>query len=100
MTKELHVIVFTMKGCPFCDDFKTMLENENINFVDRDIHEYEEEYQIYTEITNNEMVPSLLLIETDGEDNKSYLYAPERDYNELTEAVEIIRDHIIISGVN
>ena len=82
-----------MKGCPFCDDFKKMLKKEGIEFFDRDIDKYEKEYDMFVKITENEMVPALLLIEGDGQDYKSYLYAPERNYNELTEAIEIIKEH-------
>lgn len=91
--KELNVIVYTMKGCPFCVDFKDMLTKEGIEFFDRDIEKYEEEYNIFTEITDNDMIPALLIIEGDGEQYKSFLYAPDRNYYELTEALEIIKDH-------
>ena len=43
--KNLNVVVYTMKGCPFCTDFKDMLVKENIEFFDRDIEEYKEEYE-------------------------------------------------------
>lgn len=82
-----------MKGCPYCDDFKTMLKEQDIKFFDRDIHEHEKEYDTYSEITNNDMVPALLIIEGDEKDYESFLYAPERNYNELTEAVDIINEH-------
>jgi len=82
-----------MKGCPFCDDFKKMLKEERIEFFDRDIDKYEKEYDMFTEITENDMVPALLIIEGDGKDYKSYMYAPERNYNELTEAISIIKEH-------
>ena len=39
--KNLNIVVYTMKGCPFCDDFKKMLTEEDIEFIDRDIHEHE-----------------------------------------------------------
>ena len=91
--KELHVIVYTMEGCPFCEEFKTMLTNEGIEFYDRDIDEYKEEYDTYSKITENDMVPALLLIESVEGKNKSFLYAPERNYNELTEAVDLIKGH-------
>jgi hypothetical protein len=29
----------------------------------------------------------------DTDDHKSYLYAPERDYNEIEEGVAIIKEH-------
>jgi len=91
-----HVVVYTMEGCSHCVDFKEMLQKEGIEFVDRDIQENEEEYQVFVEVTQNDYVPSLLIIEEEeGENYKSFLYAPDRDYNELTEAVEIIKKHIV-----
>jgi hypothetical protein len=45
------------------------------------------------------MIPSLLIIEGNEADHKSFLYAPERNYNELTEAVDIIKGHMKNSGI-
>ena len=39
------------------------------------------------------MIPALLIIEGDDQKHKSFLYAPERDYNELSEALSIIKEH-------
>jgi glutaredoxin len=93
--KKVNVIVYTMKGCPFCQDFKKLLEDENIDFVDRDIHEHEQEYDTYSKITGNDMIPALLIIEGDEKNHKSYLYAPEQNYNELTEALELVKKHLV-----
>lgn len=82
-----------MKGCPFCDQFKEMLVNENIEFFDRDIDEYSGEYDSFSKITENDLIPALLIIEGDDEKYESFLYAPDRNYMELTEAVDIIKDH-------
>jgi glutaredoxin len=91
--KELSVVVYTMKGCPHCVDFKEMLVKEGIEFFDRDIDEYKEEYDLYSEITDNDMIPALLIIEGDETNHESFLYAPDRDYNELNEALDIIKRH-------
>ena len=91
--KDLNVIVYTMKGCPFCDQFKEMLVKEEIEFFDRDIDEYKDEYDTYSKITENDMIPALLIIEGDGKNHESFLYAPDRNYMELTEAVDIINQH-------
>ena len=91
--KDLNVIVYTMQGCPFCTDFKNILTKEGIEFFDRDIDVYKDEYDTFSKITENDMIPALLIIEGNGKDYKSFLYAPERNYNELTEAVEIINQH-------
>lgn len=89
----IAIIVYTMKNCPFCTQFKDMLKNESITFIERDIDENKKEYDLYTKATNNDYVPALMIIENYGEANTSYLYAPERDYNVLEEAVEIIKKH-------
>jgi glutaredoxin len=91
--KNLSVVVYTMKGCPFCTDFKEMLVKENIEFFDRDIDEYKDEYDLFVEITENDMIPSMLIIEGDNEIHESFLYAPDRNYDELTEALDIIKRH-------
>ena len=91
--KDLSVVVYTMKGCPFCTDFKEMLVGEGIEFFDRDIEEYEEEYNVFVEITDNDMIPALLIIEGNEGNYESFVYAPDRNYNELTEAVQIIKEH-------
>lgn len=88
-----------MKGCPFCVDFKDMLIREGIEFFDRDIDEYKDEYDVFVEVTGNDMIPSLLVIEGDEEKHESFLYAPERNYNELTEAVDIIKGHMKNVGI-
>ncbi len=92
--KDLSVVVYTMKNCPYCQEFKEMLTNEGIEFYDRDIDEHEDEYNIFTEVTKNDMVPAFLIIETKKDQHESYLYAPERDYELLSEAVEIIKYHL------
>ena len=64
---KLNVVVYTMKGCPFCDEFKEMLVHEGIEFYDRDIDEYKEEYDLFSNITESDLIPALLIIEGDEE---------------------------------
>ena len=82
-----------MKGCPHCVTMKNSLNESNIDFVERDIDEYKDEYDVFSEITENDLIPALLIIEGDGKDYKSFLYTPDRNYNELTEAIDIIQQH-------
>jgi glutaredoxin len=93
---DKNIIVYTMKGCPFCVQFKNMLSENGIEFYDRDIHEFQDEYQLFVEITGSELIPSLMVIEGNGEDYESSLYVPERDYNELTEALDIVKKKLNI----
>ena len=91
------VILFTMEGCPFCSSMKDMLKESNINFYERDIHEHEDEYDLFVEVTENEMIPAFMIIES-GENKEpiTSLYAPERDFNSLEEGVNIIKNKLIV----
>ena len=44
-------ILFTMKSCPHCQDFKKMLDEAELDYIERDIYEYEEEYNLFVEAT-------------------------------------------------
>ena len=88
------LILFTMKGCPHCETMKKQLKESNIQFEVRDIDEHEDEYQMFVEITENEFVPAFMIVESpDTDDHKSYLYAPDRDYDEIEDGVAIIKEH-------
>lgn len=92
--KEINVVVYTMKGCPHCEEFKKILSENSIDFYDRDIDEHQEEYGIYVSLVESDLVPALLIVETDGEENVTHLYSPGKDYEELTEALAIIKSHL------
>ena len=86
-------VVFTMKSCPFCQMLKENLEKEGIDYVDRDIDEYEEEYKMFSEITGNDYVPAFMLIENPDSDLPlTELFAPDRDFNDIDEGAQIIRE--------
>ena len=66
--KEQLIVVYTMKGCPFCVIMKEELNSLNIPFVERDIEEEEEEYDLFIEaVGGNDFVPAFMIIETEGE---------------------------------
>jgi len=84
-----------MEGCPYCVQMKDQLTESEIDFVERDINEHKDEYDMFVEITENEFVPAFMIVESpDTDDHKSYLFAPERDYNEIEEGVAIIKEHL------
>lgn len=87
-------VLFTMKGCPFCVDLKEMLEKNNIPFIDRDIHENVEEYQLFVEITENDFVPSFMLIENPDLEPKTELFTPGKNFEDINEGFEIIKSFI------
>jgi glutaredoxin len=90
-------VVYSMKGCPFCTMIKEELDKENISYLERDIHEYEEEYDEFTKITDNEYVPALMLLTLDEEDTAKDLrfLAPERDFQDIYEAIDLVKGYLL-----
>ena len=88
--KEL--VIFTMEGCAHCQDFKKILSENNMTYINRDIHEHSDEYELFSKV-KNDLVPAFMII--DKEDtSKSGLYAPDQDYQTLEEALDIIKQRI------
>lgn len=90
-------VVYTMKGCPFCSMIKEELEKENLPYLERDIDDYSEEYDEFSKITENEYVPALMLLTLDEDENPSdvILLAPDRDFQDIFEGVEMVKDYIL-----
>lgn len=89
------LVVFTMKGCPFCDMLKEKLNEENLVYFDRDIDKYKDEYDLFVKATGSDFVPSFMIIESKEKDTKSYLFTPERDFNQIDEGLQIIKNHFL-----
>ena len=86
-------VIFTMKGCPHCVILKEMLEDENIDYVDRDIYEFEEEYNMFVEATGSDYVPAFMLVEDfESETPITDLFAPDRDFQDIHEGLTIIKE--------
>lgn len=86
-------VLFTMKSCPFCVMLKEMLDKEDIIYVDRDIEEFEEEYDMFVEATGNDFVPAFMLIEDfESEVPKTGLFAPDRDFEDIEHGLKIIKE--------
>ena len=90
-------VVYTMEGCPYCGMIKEELNKNNISFIERDINEHEDEYNEFVSITKNEYVPSLMLLTLDEEENAHNvkLLAPERDYHDIFEGVEMVKNYLL-----
>jgi glutaredoxin len=87
-----QVVVFTMDGCPHCQEFKKILSENSVEYVNRDIHEHSDEYQMFSKV-KNDLVPAFMIV--DGDDtSKSGLFAPDQDYQTLEEALNIIKERI------
>lgn len=90
-------VVYTMKGCPFCTMIKEELEKENLPYLERDIDDYQDEYDEFSKATQNDYVPALMLLTLDENENTSNvkLLAPERDFEDIFEGVKMVKKYIL-----
>lgn len=90
-------VVYTMKGCPFCTMIKEELEKNNIPFLERDIDEYQEEYNEFTKVVENEYVPALMLLTLDKKQEAIdvQFLAPDRDFQDIHEGVELVKGYVL-----
>ena len=90
------LILYTMKGCPFCVMMKEQLMAENIEFYERDIDEYEEEHNMFVEASGSDYVPAFMIVEShESETPTPHVFAPDVHYNEINEGVEIIKKFML-----
>tara|TARA_B110000977_G_C10912347_1_gene429808 strand:- start:229 stop:507 length:279 start_codon:yes stop_codon:yes gene_type:complete len=87
------VFLYTMDGCPFCQEVKGLLKEAEIKFIERDCDDYEMQYEILKENTNNnEFVPAFEIRDSDNM-TKRFL-VPDRDFEELEHAVYLIKNQL------
>jgi glutaredoxin len=90
-------VLFTMKGCPFCTSIKEEFKKNNIEYLERDIHENESEYDKFVELTENEFIPAMMLLTIDENEKTSNikLLAPDRDFQDIYEGVEMVKSYLL-----
>jgi glutaredoxin len=91
------VVVYTMDGCPHCQHIKEELKKINIPFIERDIDEYENEYDEFSKVVGNDYVPALMLLTLDENEQPRNvkMLAPEKDYEDILEGVELIKTYLL-----
>jgi glutaredoxin len=87
-----QLVVFTMQSCGHCQEFKGMLNENKIEFHNRDIFEHPDEYQMFVK-SKNDLVPSFMIFDDEDIAN-SNLFAPNQDYKTLQEALDIIKEKL------
>ena len=83
----MEINVFSMKGCPHCDNLKNKLKENNIEFVEIDIDDDNLLYERFSKKVDNEFLPAILIGKT--------AYVPERSFTTIDEAVELVKKHLI-----
>ena len=79
------VRVYSIPNCPYCTELKTILTNENVDFVDInvDLPENEAEYNKINEITKSDMVPIVLV--------GNQFLVPNVSFNTIREAADLTK---------
>lgn len=93
----IKIYLFSMDGCPHCQEMKGMLDNAEIDYEEKDIDEYDDEYEWFMKLVDdNEFVPAFLCVETDENDSvvRHMAIAPDRDYDDLGGALSKIQEFI------
>jgi glutaredoxin len=83
------VKIYSIEGCPYCDELKQIFKNEGIEFVNVDVNlpENEEEYNRIYEITKSDDVPIIKV--------GKRLLVPNVSYLSITEAVDLTKNFLI-----
>lgn len=86
-----------MKGCPYCMMIKEELTNEGFDYIERDIDDYEVEYEDFVNLTDNDYLPSMILITLNDDDEPTNvkLLAPDRDFEDIYEGVKLVKDYML-----
>jgi glutaredoxin len=82
----MKVKVFSMKGCPHCDNLKEQLNESNIDFLELDVDEHEELYEKFSKKVDNEFLPAIMIGKT--------AFVPDRSFNTINEAVDLVKKHL------
>ena len=82
----MEVIVFSMDGCPHCDNLKTKLKENNIQFTEKDVDKHEVLYESFSTKVDSEYLPAILI--------GKRAYIPERSFQTIDQAVELIQTRL------
>jgi len=82
----MEVILFSMKGCPYCDDLKNKLEEKKIRFVERDVDEHEILYESFSKKVDSEFLPAVVI--------GKKAFVPEKSFKTIEQAADIIESYL------
>jgi len=60
----MEIKIFSMKGCPHCDNLKDKLKENKIDFVVIDVDENEKLYEAFSKKVKNDFLPAILIDKT------------------------------------
>tara|TARA_R110002020_G_scaffold222922_1_gene431863 strand:- start:3421 stop:3678 length:258 start_codon:yes stop_codon:yes gene_type:complete len=82
----MEIKIFSMKGCPHCDNLKNKLKENKIDFTEIDVDENEKLYEAFSKKVKNDFLPAILIDKT--------AFLPDKSFNTIDEAVTQIKTHL------
>ena len=82
--KNNKIIVYTSKGCKYCEEIKLLLKEKKIDFVEKDTRENIEEWSKASAFTNLPSTPTIYF--------KNNYFVPGRDFQNSEHVVNIIEN--------
>ena len=82
----MEIKIFSMKGCPHCDNLKNQLIENKIVFTEVDIDDNKELYDSFSKKVDSEFLPAVVIGKT--------AFLPDRSFNTIDEAVKQIKTHL------
>lgn len=81
--------IYTVSGCHYCVELKTMLINENIEFIEVNVSlpENKEEFQKLHDVTKSDDVPIIKV--------GNRILVPETSFQTISEAYELTKKFMI-----
>lgn len=85
---KVKPIVFSMEGCPHCDNLKKQLTERNIEFIEKDVDKKENEllYESFSEKVDSTYLPAILI------GKKAFI--ADKSYSTIDQAVNIIENYL------
>ena len=82
----MEIKIFSMKGCPHCDNLKNKLKENKIDFTEIDVDENEKLYEAFSKKVKNDFLPAILIDKT--------AFLPDKSFNTIDEAIIQIKTHL------
>jgi len=85
---KIKPIVFSMEGCPHCDNLKKQLKEREIVFIEKDVDKKENEllYESFSKKVNSDFLPAILI------GKKAFI--ADQSYKTIDQAVNIIENYL------
>jgi len=88
-------ILYTMDGCPHCENLKNIIYEQEIDVDIRNIKDHEKEYKQFVEASGSEYLPAFTLVETkDDGGHDIQLNVPDTSFNTIEEAAEKMKEFL------